>query len=307
MSVAVNCLARLREPVFHTKNTMPRLLKKDTIRLLEASIESLNLAILGLGLPKRTELKDDSVRYASSIGLIGTAAELAMSATLVQTGNQKSLTLPSGQFKTGGMILDDFRKLLRDAPPSVGYLTKGVSDVAQHRRTLVNRCSGFKRLIVARAGGLHAGIGPEREVCVLLAKEVSTFLNDLSKSDRIRSYIPVIPEAPDAIIERSAIIEDLDRRLSTSEDVDEQGRLLSAIYLILPDIPKEPPEWLEAITRVAVAPREKDVVYLLSALSKAVPGCLRRVSKAGDGISVVVRPDDPNALPIRPEYLRYGV
>ncbi len=283
---------------------MPQLLRKDTIRMLEASVESLNLAIIALGLPPRTHFRDEGVPYASAVGLIGTAAELSMSACLVQVGGQRSLLLPSGQFKTGAMICDEFRKLLQDSPPGVAFLTQGLDDEAAHRKKLLTVSIGFRRLISARAGGLHAGVGPERAVCVILAKEASAFLAGLAQSDRLRSYMPFVPAPPDAVVEQSAIAEDLGRRLTESQDIEEQARLLSALYLILPDIPDEPPEWLEVVRKVSIAPKRRDVVYLLSALSTAVPGCLRRVSKAGDGIPVVVRPDDPNALPIQPEYLR---
>lgn len=57
---------------------MPRLLKKDAIRLLEASVESLNLALVGLGLPQRVTLKEVSAQYSGAIGLIGASVELAM-------------------------------------------------------------------------------------------------------------------------------------------------------------------------------------------------------------------------------------
>jgi hypothetical protein len=272
--------------------------------MLEASVESLNLAIIALGLPPRAHFRDESVPYASAVGLIGTAAELSMSACLVQVGGQRALLLPSGQFKTGAMICDEFRKLLQDSPPGVAFLTQGLNDDAAHRTKLLTVSCGFRRLISARAGGLHAGVGPERAVCVILAKEVSTFLEALAQSDRLRSYMPLIPTPPDTVVEQSAIAEDLGRRLAESQDIEEQARLLSALYLILPDIPDEPPEWLEAVRKVSIAPKRRDVVYLLSALSSAIPGSLRRVSKAGEGIPVVVRPDDPNALPIQPEYLR---
>lgn len=272
--------------------------------MLEASVESLNLAIIALGLPQRTQLRDESARYASAIGLVGTAAELAMSACLVQIGGQKSLLLPSGQFKTGAMIGNEFRKLLRDAPPSVSFLTKGVEDESKHRSKLLTASTGFRRLIAARAGGLHAGIGPERDVSVVLAKETASFLNLLSQSERIRSYMPSIPSPPDVVREQSAIAEDLSRRLEESQDVEEQARLLSGLYLILPHIPDEPPEWLGAIRKVSIAPKRRDIIFLLSAMANAVPGCLRRVSQPGNAVPVVVRPDDPNAVPIRPEYLR---
>src|SRR5262249_30282059 len=131
---------------------MPRYLRKDSIRMLEASVESLNLAIIALGLPPRAHFRDKSVPYAIAVGLIGTAAELSMSACLVQVGGQRGLLLPTGQFKTGGMICDEFRKLLQDSPPGVAFLTQGLNDDAAHRTKLLAASNGFRRLISARAG-----------------------------------------------------------------------------------------------------------------------------------------------------------
>uniref|UniRef100_UPI004048591B hypothetical protein n=1 Tax=Roseivirga sp. TaxID=1964215 RepID=UPI004048591B len=56
---------------------MPRLLKNDTVRLIEGSIEALGLAQVGICTFRRDELKIPDVRYSPEIGLIGSSIEMA--------------------------------------------------------------------------------------------------------------------------------------------------------------------------------------------------------------------------------------
>jgi len=72
---------------------MPSLLRKDTIRLLEASVNSLNLALIGLSLPLRNEPREHSSLYSSEIGLIGAAAEQAVNACITQVFGLKGLSV----------------------------------------------------------------------------------------------------------------------------------------------------------------------------------------------------------------------
>jgi hypothetical protein len=283
---------------------MPQLLRRDTIRLLEASVESLHLAILSLGVPQRHAPRNANARYAATVGLIGTSAELAMSACIVQVNGSRSLIQPTENFKTASHVCSDFRRLLRDAPPAIGFLTQGLSGEASHRRTLLKCTEGFKRLATVRAGGLHWGLGPERAVCGVLAQSVACFLTELSRSARIHSYTPVIPQLPEPVSQITGLAEQLAARATKATSVDEQAQHLTNLFLILPDIPDDPPEWLEALGRVAVAPKRRDVLYLLRSCSQAVPGHLRKISDAEDAIPVAVRPNDPTALPISPEHLR---
>lgn len=92
---------------------MPMYLKKDSIRFLESSIEMISMAINSLGMPERIELRSNLVKNSVTIGLIGIAAELAMDAVLVQANGRKSLFLPSGYYKSAGIIADDFNMLIK--------------------------------------------------------------------------------------------------------------------------------------------------------------------------------------------------
>ena len=74
---------------------MPMYLKRDTIRLLEASVESISMAVTAIGLPKRYELRESVAENAVAIGLAGVSAELAMSAIIVQVKGEQALCFPS--------------------------------------------------------------------------------------------------------------------------------------------------------------------------------------------------------------------
>ena len=128
-------------------------------------------------------------------------------------------------------------------------------------------------------GGLHSGNAPSREICVVLAQEVATFLDHLGRSDRIKSYLPVVPRPHEKIESRLTLAEDLASKLVGENDPETQSKLLSALYLILPDIPDDQPDWLSAFERVSISPKKRDVAILLEAINQCVPGQLKRVSK----------------------------
>ena len=108
---------------------MPMYLKKDTIRLLEASVEAISLAVTSLGLPQRHLFREGSAQNSISIGLAGVSAELAMSAIIVQAKGENALRQPSGFYKTGGIIVDDFKELVNSKIPKLLFLTKNVQIV----------------------------------------------------------------------------------------------------------------------------------------------------------------------------------
>ncbi|WP_146172751.1 hypothetical protein [Geobacter sp. DSM 2909] len=282
---------------------MPPLLRRDTIRLLEASIESLQLAITGLGASKRIEFRQPTAEYAIEIGLIGAAAELAMSACLVQALGCSAILWPSGQYKTAGQILDDFRRLIREATINSDFLVQGIVNPAEHRAALINHTIPFRRLFPVRASGLHAGRGLFHEATVVQAGLVADFLEMLGKSSRINPYLEKIPRCRWYTNDRTLIIEDINRRLQQARG-EEIAIALSSLYLVLPDIPNEEPEWIQALERVAASPRDRDITYLMDALQMAVPANLRRAGGAGVVVPVAVRQNDPNAIPINPQYLR---
>ncbi|MGE3538644.1 MAG: hypothetical protein AB7N91_14600 [Candidatus Tectimicrobiota bacterium] len=282
---------------------MPLYLRHDAIRLLEASVESLHVALSSLGATRRSSPRESSSLYAPEIGLIGAAAEMAMSACLVQASGQSSLVRSSGQYKSFPQILSEFRTLVRNATPSSDFLVHDVGDANAHRQDLLTRVQAFSRLGIVRAGGLHAGRGLVLEASVLQGNEVANFLEALAKSGKMRPYLLSIPRCQFFDKDRTIIVEDLTRRLRECSG-SERDVLLASVFLVLPDVPDDEPEWLSALDRVSIAPRDRDVTYLLNVLGDALPATLRRTTKSGPGIAVVVRPQDPDALPIAPQYLR---
>ncbi|WP_420811121.1 MAG: hypothetical protein ACJ3UO_05635 [Dehalococcoides mccartyi] len=94
-------------------------LKRDTIRLLEASVNSISMAVTSLGLPQRYELREAASENAIAIGLAGVSVELAMSSIIVQAQGEQALCLPSGYYKTGTHIVDDFKALINSQIPKM--------------------------------------------------------------------------------------------------------------------------------------------------------------------------------------------
>ena len=165
---------------------MPRYLTNSSIRLLEASQESLSVALHCLGTPSRGSLRVEIARYSPAIGLIGAAAEQALAAILVQVRGEGALALSPTQFKSARQILTEMRDLLRAPVPATSFLTAGVDDPARHRELLNQASEGFSVLFTYRATGLHAGVGASRAVTLKQAIKVHAFLEILTKSTRMR-------------------------------------------------------------------------------------------------------------------------
>lgn len=281
---------------------MPTLLRYDAIRHLEACTEALGLAVSSLGAAKRIEFRQQSAKYAIETGLIGTAAEQAMAACIVQALGPNAVVWPSGQYKTAGALLDEFNGLVSESTAASTFLTDGVDDPGAHRTRLLEAIRPFRLLIAARAGGLHAGRGLIHEAVVVQANHVATFLDLLAKSRRLGPYLSNIPRCLWYSRDRAVVIEDL--RQNLADTGSDKAAALASVYLVLPDIPEDAPEWLGALERVTLAPKERDIVYLMDSLEAALPAALRRVGTAEGTVPVRVAPHEPSALPIAPHLLR---
>jgi hypothetical protein len=283
---------------------VPTYLRKDTIRLVEASIGCLQLAVIGLGVPKVQRFRDSAAQLAGEIGLIGSAGELLVSACQVQMSGPRALIENPGKFKSATQVIDEFCATLKARPPHTAVLTRGGASPDAQIAALESMARKFKLLAKMRAGGLHAGRSPSRDVCVSVANDVMKFGDTLAESDRFRPYLEWLPRPIEPAVERAALISELRRRIEKSTNTSERADLTSQVFLVLPDLPTAEPEWLAAFDRVNVAPRESDVVFLLRTLEQAVPITLRKSKQGGAPIAVVVSPNDPNAIPIAPQYLR---
>lgn len=283
---------------------MPQFLRRDAVRLLEASAESLTLALTGLSVPPRLRLRESAAMYAPHTGLTGAAVEQAMAGCLIHVYGPEILLAAENRYKTGREILQDFRALTRERPVRASVLVSGIPNAAEHWQSLSEKTAGFTHLITARAAGLHAGSGPLRDVAVTLAKNVADFLETLAQSARVKPYLEYLPRIPEQPKQFRVLVDELMQLVRGAGSPHDRAVALSSLFLLLPETPDEPPEWLDALERVTVVPREADLTLLLNAINAAVPAELQRVGRRGEGLPVVVRPEDPAAIPIAPQYLR---
>lgn len=286
---------------------MPRLLKNDTVRLLESSIESLGLAQFGICTFRRDQLKIEQVRYSAEIGLIGSSVELAMSSILIQALGKKAIyrDYKNGKYKTASEILGDFRSLLRQSSSNILFLTKGVKDSEQHTQKLIELTNRFQLIISSRANGLHNGFGLKYELVASLFQNVTSFFKLLSQSNNFKPYLTSIPELVGIQIDKTILIDDLHKRLLGTKNSQDQKSLLSSLFLILPEIPKNLPEWVKKFESLKIAPKKTDLVYLIDALEKANPVTLNKVNDEGKLLNVkIVGRDVEDAIPISAQFLK---
>ena len=282
---------------------MPRLLKNDSIRLIEASIEALGLAQIGICSFRRDELKIEHVRYAAEIGLIGASIELAMNSVLIQAYGKKAI-FREERYKTASEILHDFRILLNQSSAITLFLTNGIVDNDKHIEKLLELTNRFQFIITSRAHGLHNGLGLSYEITASFFQEVSKFLNLIAQSNNYKPYLPKIPELVGISIDRDILIDDLYNKVNQSKDLEEQKTIISSLFLILPEVPKDLPEWIKHFNSFNIAPKQNDIVYLVNALEQANPVCLKKVKSGSQTIDVRIDVNNPNAIPISPQFLK---
>jgi hypothetical protein len=284
---------------------MPALLKRDAIRCLQGSTDSLSIAIAGLAFPLVGKY-GLAASTAPSVGLLGASAELAIAGCLVQTSGTRALQRPDGMYLSAPEALDRFRATVRAASAATNFLVQGVPSPDQHRSALVEATRSFPALFIARAAALHAGRGLTRDASITVARDIGAFHELLAHSQRLSPYLSQSPVYPDAPQHRVVLLDQLMQAVQDTKDLEERAGLVRSAFLVLPDAPAEQPEWLTTLSRVAVVPTDRDVSLLIAALERALPVELKKASpaKGANTLSVVVRADDPNALPIAPQYLR---
>lgn len=283
---------------------MPMYLKRDTIRLLEASVNAISMAVTSLGLPQRYDFRESDSENSIAIGLAGVSVELAMSSIIVQAQGEQALCLPSGYYKTGTHIVDDFRALITSQVPKMLFLTQGIKNPTEHITTIIELSSQFKLLTKFRAGGLHAGKGPSRDVCIACVNNVINFINLIGESSRIKPYTETVPRIITMPKSYELIIDDLIGKLDKSVSNFDKASALASVYLVIPELPKEEPEWLQAFDRVLVTPKSNDIAFLIDTLQRSKYASLVKVAKSGTTIPVTIQKGNPVALPIEPQYLK---
>lgn len=286
---------------------MPRLLKQDTIRLLEASIEALGLAQIGICSFRRDQLKIEQVRYSAEIGLIGSSIELIMSSILIQALGKKIIyrDFKTGKYKTASEILSDFRTLLKQASPNTSFLVNDVIEIDSHFNKLLEHTNRFQLIITSRANGLHNGYGLKYEIVASFFQDVSDFIKLIGGSNNFKPYLTKVPELVGIQIDKKVLIDDLYQQLQSASNPDEQSSLLSSLFLVLPEVPKNLPEWIEKFESIKIAPKKNDVVYLIDALEKANPVTLNKVTDGSESLNVkIVGRDVEGAIPISAQFLK---
>ncbi len=286
---------------------MPRLLKNDTVRLIEASIETLGLAQFGICTFRRDQLKIEHVRYSAEVGLIGCAIELMMSSIIIQALGKKSIyrNYESGKYKTASEILADFRTLLRQSSSNILFLINGVDNPHDHINKILELTNRFQLIITSRANGLHNGYGLKYELVASLFQNVSEFFHLISQSNNIKPYLIRIPELVGIKIDKVILIDDLYNQLKESKNTQDQKSIISSLFLILPEVPKNMPEWIDKFESIKISPKKNDIVYLIDALEKANPVALNKVSDTSNYLNVkIVGRDVEGAIPITAHFLK---
>ena len=286
---------------------MPRLLKQDSIRLIEASIEALGLAQMGICTFRKDQLKIEQVRYSAEIGLIGSSIELAMSSILIQAFGKKIIyrDIKTGRYKTASEILSDFRSLIGQASTNTLFLVNGINNPEEHFTKLLDLTNRFQLVITSRAQGLHNGYGLKYEIVASFFQDVSDFIKLIGLSYNYKPYLVCIPQLVGIKIDKKILIDELYQNLQQTANTEDQKNLISSLFLILPEIPNDLPTWIAKFNRIKVAPKKNDIVYLIDALEKANPVSLNKVTDGSQSLDVkIVGRDIEGAIPISAQFLK---
>lgn len=287
---------------------MPRLLKSDAIRLLDASVEAYWMAIIGINIPMGRKIHKSESKYSSVMGLLGASVELLGKACLVEAKGLNSMYVDNnpqvGIYKFGSEVLDEIRKDIKNNNAEYDFLYgKGVRDEIQEK--LLRLIEKFKLLQTLRANGLHAGIGCSKDIVVVTANDVYEFISILALNKKMGAYLKNIPKPEEMVRDREIILEDLSRRLHGTKDNKQKAEILISMYLVLPYIPEIEPEWLQKLEKAqTVNPQNGDLKYLINTMDEAHSIYLLKNRGGTRGIPVKVDNSNPDALPIAIQNLK---
>ena len=279
---------------------MPRLLKSETDQRLTVSQRALTTAFGMLSIPKPVSYEPVSTDGAIEIGLIGIAADLAISACLYEVlGVSGIIRKDSGFYLTASEALDSFRATLNSKIPRLAALTHGIPDASCHLKKLDAACSNFPVIFTARACAVHGGAGISSDVAFVAGKSVADFLLVLAESTKWKPYLKHVPAIPALPKERTLIAQELAALLSTA-DKTKAGASIVGIYLVLPELTKSEPDWLRTLQRVQVTPRAQDISVLIKSLQQANVGEMFKVGKGANAtaVKIVDKSSNPEAMPI---------
>ena len=282
---------------------MPQFMKSRAISLLDGGIESYLLALYGLSIPTAHRTKHQETKYAPIVGLLGAAVELVIKACLVQAKGIQAMykdgDVQSGVYKFGTEVLKEFKAGISKESPEFDFIWKDKNANVEQKATLLLYINKFTILQSLRANGLHAGQGCSRDITVTTANDIFQFFNLLSQGKKLKAYLKNIPAPESTVRDREAIIEDLSRRIANSKSDEDKVGYLRNMYLIMPYIPEDKPEWVTLLDKLTIVPPNKnDVSYLVETLENAHSIYLLKNRGGKEGLPVRIAPNDPNALPI---------
>lgn len=282
---------------------MPQFMKNQAITILDGGIESYILALYGLALPSLRSPKKADSKFAPVIGLLGASVELIVKACLVQAKGSSAMykngDISSGVYKFGTEVLGEFKAEVKKDSSKVKFLWKKEDDHEDDRKELISLLNKFSILQSLRAAGLHAGKGCSRDIVVSTANDIYRMIQLLAQGKRLKPYLKGIPEPEATIRDREAIIEDLSRRITSAKSDKDKLGYLRNMYLVMPYIPDEEPEWIQLLDKLTVVPPTKDdITYLVKSMEEAHSIYFLKNRGGKDGIPVRVDPTNPNALPI---------
>ncbi len=279
---------------------MPRLLKSETDQRLTVSQRALTTAFGMLSIPKPVGYGPSNADGAIEMGLIGIAADLAISACLYEVlGASGIVRKDSGFYLTASEALDSFRATLNSKIPRLTVFTHGIPDATAHLKNLDAACSNFPVIFTARASAVHGGAGVSSDVAFVAGKSVSDFLLALAESTKWKPYLKQVPVIPSLPKEKTLIAQELAALFATG-DKSKAAASLTGIFLVLPELTKSEPDWLKSLQRVQATPRAQDISVLIKSLQQAKTGDLFNVGKGANATAakIVDKSSNPDALPI---------
>jgi hypothetical protein len=131
----------------------------------------------------------------------------------------------------------------------------------------------------------------------VVGKDVASFLELLAASPKWKPYLKEVPAVPALPKERTIIAQEL-AAVAAGKEKASVGAALANIFLVLPELAEDAPEWLSALERVHVNAKPHDISILLKTLEHAKVGDLVKVGKGATGFPTKIDPNNPNALPI---------
>ena len=169
---------------------MPQVMKNNAIELIEGSIESFNLALIGISLPNIRKTKNTEAKFAPVIGLLGASVELLIKACMVQAKGDGAIykdgNVETGVYKFGTDVLKDFKREVSLDSSDVSFLWKNQTDHEEQKSILLAYLNKFAILQSLRAAGLHAGHGCSRDIAIAIANDIYKFYKQLAHGKKLR-------------------------------------------------------------------------------------------------------------------------